>query len=754
MTVVPSSTHSPFGVERSRVQFDSTFPCIPPELILYVFEFLQKGERYQCLSLCRVWLPFLYNCRTIQIVDDYLDTDELIYHPQQKLWRFFRDSKEHRDKILKIVYGDSFSGVSTMKPLPSVFVRKLKLCLNLRKAVEFKEVLLEYVDYFHTIVLTWHPEDDLVLNHPTSTSLTLILESKVIMLECLGLALNELHKYAETQMKSLLQRATPESIAYMVRSPSLAQLSGLHSMRVTNTTLKLRPCLDQLALLQKIELSQCNHVVDVTALLGIPVVKLSECMNITNIQPLAQAVSVVINKCWKIQDVSPLQNIATVVLLNMRLQDISMLGEVSSLTVRYCYHITKFPVPSRGLGQSWEFEGAIMKTVSGWGQLEKLVLIECDKLRDISMLGAIKYLELKNMSQFKLPQPIGKLQDWKVTEVPLPASEIKKLSGLHRLTIAPGPRATLLSGLSNIEYLYCKVNGNFGISNLKNIKSLDVDNTSDYPLHLAALQDVDCIRIKGDVVLELSAECQLKSLILNDVMGCNDQFLHNCKGALRMLRIKNCFFGEVKGGTVVVDCWPALEVLDTCDCNLVLSEAHTSQETVSASTTANTVAVSAATTIFDNFSLRPAVELWCVRQPEAFRIYGDINTWNVSRVTDMHNLFVNKYIFNSNINNWDVSKVTNMRNLFLGANSFNQPLDLWNVSNVCNMEGMFCKASSFNQPLDSWNVGKVSTMKSMFQEACLFNQPLETWDVHNVVNFGSMFHNAREFNQPLYWLQS
>ena len=41
------------------------------------------------------------------------------------------------------------------------------------------------------------------------------------------------------------------------------------------------------------------------------------------------------------------------------------------------------------------------------------------------------------------------------------------------------------------------------------------------------------------------------------------------------------------------------------------------------------------------------------------------------------------------INNWDVSKVTDMEGMFDGARSFNQPLNKWNVSKVTNMEDMF-----------------------------------------------------------------
>ena len=58
------------------------------------------------------------------------------------------------------------------------------------------------------------------------------------------------------------------------------------------------------------------------------------------------------------------------------------------------------------------------------------------------------------------------------------------------------------------------------------------------------------------------------------------------------------------------------------------------------------------------------------------------------------------------IENWDVSNVTDMSHAFnhKDCKYFNQPLNKWNVSNVTNMCSMFCGATSFNQPLNKWNV--------------------------------------------------
>ncbi|MFY7729326.1 MAG: BspA family leucine-rich repeat surface protein [Flavobacterium sp.] len=152
----------------------------------------------------------------------------------------------------------------------------------------------------------------------------------------------------------------------------------------------------------------------------------------------------------------------------------------------------------------------------------------------------------------------------------------------------------------------------------------------------------------------------------------------------------------------------------------------------------------------------------------------DISGWNVSNVTNMDNMFESQSLFNQPLNNWNVSNVTTMKNMFSGAESFNQPLnnwntsslvemkelfqsailfnqpvDHWNVSNVTNMEGLFFGAQSFNQPLNDWNVSNVTTMKDMFLDAFRFNQPLNNWNVSNVTNMEGLFFGAHSFNQPL-----
>jgi len=139
---------------------------------------------------------------------------------------------------------------------------------------------------------------------------------------------------------------------------------------------------------------------------------------------------------------------------------------------------------------------------------------------------------------------------------------------------------------------------------------------------------------------------------------------------------------------------------------------------------------------------------WIIRYLYGDRTKGPIGDWDVSHITDMSRVFLNKN-FNEPLTNWDVSNVIDMSEMFCGCHNFNQPLNHWNVSNVNNMFGMFQNCYKFNQPLDRWNVSNVTSMRLMFYGCYEFNQSLNTWDVSNVDNMFGTFSNCRQFNQPL-----
>jgi len=105
--------------------------------------------------------------------------------------------------------------------------------------------------------------------------------------------------------------------------------------------------------------------------------------------------------------------------------------------------------------------------------------------------------------------------------------------------------------------------------------------------------------------------------------------------------------------------------------------------------------------------LQDAVQAWCSDSAAATVTYGDINTWDVSLVTDMSYLLghyssdstpdsSSGQSFNSDISQWNVSSVTNMKYMFRDATVFNQDLNQWDVSRVVNMNLMFAYAHAFN----------------------------------------------------------
>ena len=93
----------------------------------------------------------------------------------------------------------------------------------------------------------------------------------------------------------------------------------------------------------------------------------------------------------------------------------------------------------------------------------------------------------------------------------------------------------------------------------------------------------------------------------------------------------------------------------------------------------------------------------------------------------------------SGIESWDVSNVTNMSEMFCGAEFFNHPIDSWDVSNVRYMDSIFSDAKSFNQPLDSWDVSNVEDMSGMFNGAKAFNQNLDSWRVAKDIKKNCIF---------------
>ena len=148
-------------------------------------------------------------------------------------------------------------------------------------------------------------------------------------------------------------------------------------------------------------------------------------------------------------------------------------------------------------------------------------------------------------------------------------------------------------------------------------------------------------------------------------------------------------------------------------------------------------------------NIQTAVDAWCTDPTTAEATYGNIKNWDVSAVTNMSRLFLEKTTFNDDISGWDVSNVTDMKQMFYQAVVFNQDIGNWDVSNVTNMYYMFYQAAVFNQDIGNWDVSNVTNMSFMFTNAKAFNQDINGWIVSNVTDMSFMFYDAQAFNQPI-----
>ena len=128
---------------------------------------------------------------------------------------------------------------------------------------------------------------------------------------------------------------------------------------------------------------------------------------------------------------------------------------------------------------------------------------------------------------------------------------------------------------------------------------------------------------------------------------------------------------------------------------------------------------------------------------------SNISSWDVSRVTDMSRMFAHTVSFNGDISSWNVSRVTDMSTMFYNTPSFNQNISSWDVSRVTDMSWMFAQTASFNQNLPSWNVSRVTDMRAMFYNAYDFNGDISNWNVSQVTDMSTMFDGASSFRQNL-----
>lgn len=78
---------------------------------------------------------------------------------------------------------------------------------------------------------------------------------------------------------------------------------------------------------------------------------------------------------------------------------------------------------------------------------------------------------------------------------------------------------------------------------------------------------------------------------------------------------------------------------------------------------------------------------------------------------------------NIKLGNIDTSKITDMSGLFKNSKRKDfSGIETWDVSNVTDMSEMFCGAENFNEPLNTWNTVSLKNTKDMFKDAKNYKQ--------------------------------
>merc|ERR1712205_192131 len=129
--------------------------------------------------------------------------------------------------------------------------------------------------------------------------------------------------------------------------------------------------------------------------------------------------------------------------------------------------------------------------------------------------------------------------------------------------------------------------------------------------------------------------------------------------------------------------------------------------------------------------------------------FGVMKDWDVSKVTNMHELFKGREAFNGNLSEWDTSSLTSAYQMFYSCRLFNSDISNWDVSNVESFQGMFNGNAAFNADISKWNTSKAKTMQGMFKDAINFNQDISDWDTSKVESFVSQFEGADSLTKPL-----
>jgi len=152
----------------------------------------------------------------------------------------------------------------------------------------------------------------------------------------------------------------------------------------------------------------------------------------------------------------------------------------------------------------------------------------------------------------------------------------------------------------------------------------------------------------------------------------------------------------------------------------------------------------------NDVSIFYAVEDW-IADPSGVGVIKDwteIESWDVSRVTNMENLFSGKVSFDADLNKWKTGQVTTMKSAFALCKDFSGDDGLdWDTGNVVDMSFMFSATENFDADLNHWDTSSVTNMDAMFYMSTFWGgADLNNWNTAKVTSFSTMFASTTSFD--------
>jgi len=151
--------------------------------------------------------------------------------------------------------------------------------------------------------------------------------------------------------------------------------------------------------------------------------------------------------------------------------------------------------------------------------------------------------------------------------------------------------------------------------------------------------------------------------------------------------------------------------------------------------------------------LRQAVLMWDQDDKMAKDVYGDIETWNTTFITNFRGLFADtQSSFKYDLNAWDVSRILSFHGLAQNAPNFQADISAWDTSKVIDMSQMFAGALAFQGDLSRWNTRNTVSLMYAFDGAESFNADLSKWNTSSCQTTMAMFQGTRAAYYSIYVL--